>query len=71
MSIATAIASDLVSPDKCSSAIAMMFHLTVATITGVPLGTWIGQQFAGKHIITIAIIGFLSLVINIISVPTI
>lgn len=71
MSIATAIASDLVSPDKRSSAIAMMFTgLTVATITGVPLGTWIGQQFGWEaSFITIAIIGFLSLVINIISVP--
>lgn len=71
MSIATAIASDLVSPDKRSSAIAMMFTgLTVATITGVPLGTWIGQQFGWEALfITIAIIGFLSLVINIISVP--
>lgn len=71
MSIATAIASDLVSPDKRSSAIAMMFTgLTVATITGVPLGTWIGQQLGWEaSFITIAIIGFLSLVINIISVP--
>lgn len=71
MSIATAIASDLVSPDKRSSAIAMMFTgLTVATITGVPLGTWIGQQFGWEaSFITIVIIGFLSLVINIISVP--
>ncbi|RXS02006.1 MFS transporter [Staphylococcus saprophyticus] len=71
MSIATAIASDLVSPDKRSSGIAMMFTgLTVATITGVPLGTWIGQQFGWEaSFITIAIIGFLSLVINIISVP--
>lgn len=71
MSIATAITSDLVSPDKRSSAIAMMFTgLTVATITGVPLGTWIGQQFGWEaSFITIAIIGFLSLVINIISVP--
>lgn len=71
MSITTAIASDLVSPDKRSSAIAMMFTgLTVATITGVPLGTWIGQQFGWEaSFITIAIIGFLSLVINIISVP--
>lgn len=71
MSIATAIASDLVSPDKRLSAIAMMFTgLTVATITGVPLGTWIGQQFGWEaSFITIAIIGFLSLVINIISVP--
>lgn len=72
MSIATAIASDLVSPDKRSSAIAMMFTgLTVATITGVPFGTWIGQTFGWEmSFITIAIIGLISLIANIIFVPS-
>ncbi|PHK48478.1 MFS transporter [Staphylococcus edaphicus] len=72
MSIATAIASDLVAPDKRSSAIAMMFTgLTVATITGVPLGTWIGQQFGWEaSFITIALIGLLSLIFNVVSVPS-
>jgi len=71
MSIATAIASDLVSPDKRSSAIAMMFTgLTVATVTGVPIGTWIGQQFGWEvSFITIALIGLISLIVNIATVP--
>lgn len=71
MSVATAIASDLVTPDKRSSAIAMMFTgLTVATITGVPFGTWIGQQFGWEmSFIAISIIGLLSLIANIIFVP--
>ncbi|PTI10505.1 MFS sugar transporter [Staphylococcus xylosus] len=71
MSIATAIASDLVTPDKRSSAIAMMFTgLTVATITGVPIGTWIGQQFGWEaSFITIALIGLISLIVNVFTVP--
>ena len=36
----------LVPENKRASAIAIMFTgLTVATITGVPIGTFIGQQF--------------------------
>ncbi|MHD0396897.1 MFS transporter [Staphylococcus simulans] len=71
MSVATAIASDLVTPDKRASAIAMMFTgLTVATITGVPFGTWIGQQFGWQmSFIAIAVIGFISLIANLIFVP--
>lgn len=71
MSVSTAIASDLVSPDKRSSAIAMMFTgLTVATITGVPLGTWIGQQAGWEmSFITISLIGVISLIGNMIFLP--
>mgnify|MGYP002656360821 FL=1 len=71
MSIATAIASDLVTADKRSSAIAMMFTgLTVATITGVPLGTWIGQQLGWEaSFFTITLIGLISLIVNIFTVP--
>ncbi|MDN6414892.1 MFS transporter [Staphylococcus gallinarum] len=71
MSIATAIASDLITPDKRSSAIAMMFTgLTVATITGVPLGTWIGQQFGWEmSFVAIAIIGLISFIGNWLVVP--
>ncbi len=44
--IASTIASGLVSRERESSAIAMVFlGLTVALVTGVPLGTWIGQSF--------------------------
>ena len=45
-SIGSTIATGLVSKEKAASAIAIMFTgLTVALVTGVPLGTYIGQQF--------------------------
>jgi len=44
--IASTIATDLVPENKQSSAIAVVFlGLTVALVTGVPLGTWVGQAF--------------------------
>lgn len=43
-SIGSTIATGLVSKDKAASAIALMFSgLTVALVSGVPLGTFIGQ----------------------------
>ena len=48
-SIGSMIATSLVSKDKEASAIAIMFTgLTVALVTGVPLGTWIGQHFGWR-----------------------
>ncbi|MDR6770738.1 MFS transporter [Azospirillum sp. BE72] len=48
-SIGSTIAADLVPEDKRASAIAMMFSgLTIAIVTGVPLGTWIGQNFGWR-----------------------
>ena len=48
-SIGSTIATSLVSKDKEGSAIAIMFTgLTVALVTGVPLGTWIGQTFGWR-----------------------
>ncbi|WP_417688544.1 MFS transporter [Pseudidiomarina sp.] len=45
-SIGSTIATSLVAKEKEASAIAIMFTgLTVALVTGVPLGTWIGQTF--------------------------
>ncbi|MDP1978964.1 MFS transporter [Undibacterium sp.] len=44
-SIGSTIATGLVAKDKAASAIALMFSgLTVALVTGVPLGTFIGQH---------------------------
>ncbi len=63
--IASTVASDLVSEKNQSSAIAMVFlGLTVALVTGVPLGTWIGQNF-GWHstfigVIMLGVIGLIS-----------
>ena len=50
MSVSTVIAADVVPPSRRASAIAIMFTgLTVATVTGVPLGTFIGQQTAWQY----------------------
>ncbi|WP_142847164.1 MFS transporter [Telmatospirillum sp. J64-1] len=48
-SVGATIAADLVPQDKRASAIAMMFSgLTIAIVTGVPLGTWIGQTYGWR-----------------------
>ncbi|WP_377809405.1 MFS transporter [Azospirillum sp. A29] len=48
-SVGSTIAADLVPKDRRASAIAMMFSgLTIAIVTGVPLGTWIGQTFGWR-----------------------
>ena len=45
-SIGSTIATSLVGKEKAASAIAIMFGgLTVALVTEVPFGTFIGQQF--------------------------
>ncbi len=50
MSIGSTIAAAIVPENKRASAIAIMFTgLTVATITGVPIGTFIGQQFGWER----------------------
>ncbi|TCZ80799.1 MFS transporter [Paenibacillus albiflavus] len=71
MSIASTIAADLVPENKRASAISMMFSgLTVATVTGVPLGTWIGQQMGWRTaFVTIAVIGLIALIANLILIP--
>ena len=49
-SIGSTIATGLVPRDKAASAIAIMFTgLTVALVTGVPLGTFIGQHFGWRE----------------------
>lgn len=71
MSIASVIAADVVAPSKRASAIAMMFTgLTVATITGVPIGTFIGQHTNWRmSFVFILVIGLVALIGNILLVP--
>ncbi|EUJ33170.1 major facilitator family transporter [Listeria floridensis FSL S10-1187] len=71
MSIASVIAADVVSPSKRASAIAVMFTgLTVATVTGVPLGTFIGQISNWRvSFLFIALIGVIALISNWLLVP--
>lgn len=48
-SVGSVIATGLVSKEKAASAIATMFGgMTVAFVTGIPLGTWIGQNFGWR-----------------------
>ena len=50
-SIASTIATGLVPREKAAAAIATMFTgLTVALVTGVPLGTFIGQHFGWREV---------------------
>ncbi|MDG0876209.1 MFS transporter [Paenibacillus thiaminolyticus] len=71
MSIGSTIAADLVAEDRRASAISIMFSgLTVATVTGVPLGTFIGQQLGWRAAFaTIVIVGIIALIANLILVP--
>ncbi|MFH7819641.1 MFS transporter [Neobacillus thermocopriae] len=72
MSIGSTIAADLVPENRRASAIAMMFTgLTVATITGVPFGTFIGQQFGWRiSFMAIVAVGLVALLANFIFVPS-
>ena len=70
-SIGSTIATGLVSKDKAASAIAMMFTgLTVALVTGVPLGTFIGQTFGWQStFLAVAVLGIVALIGSWILVP--
>ncbi len=70
-SIGSTIATGLVSKEKAASAIAIMFTgLTVALVTGVPLGTYIGQHFGWETtFLIVAILGLIALVGSALLVP--
>ncbi|WP_413305411.1 MFS transporter [Bacillus sp. 1P10SD] len=72
MSIGSTIAADLVPANRRASAISIMFSgLTVATVTGVPFGTFIGQQFGWRTaFILIVVIGIIGLIANSVLVPS-
>ena len=70
--IASTIATDLVEREKESSAIAMVFlGLTVALVTGVPLGTWIGQIFGWQStFLGVVALGVIGLIASAVLVPS-
>ncbi|KAA0965041.1 MFS transporter [Sporosarcina sp. ANT_H38] len=72
MSIGSTIAADLVPENRRASAISIMFTgLTVATITGVPFGTFIGQQFGWRFaFVAIVVIGIIGFIANSLLVPS-
>ena len=72
MSIGSTIAANLVPENRRASAISIMFTgLTVATVTGVPFGTFIGQQFGWRAaFVAIIVVGIIALISNSILVPS-
>ena len=72
MSIGSTIAADLVPENRRASAISIMFTgLTIATVTGVPFGTFIGQQLGWRAAFLVIIItGIIALIANSILVPS-
>ncbi|VEI65104.1 Inner membrane transport protein ydhP [Serratia quinivorans] len=70
-SIGSTIATGLVAKEKAASAIAIMFGgLTVALVTGVPLGTFIGQHFGWREtFLAVSLIGVIATVASAILVP--
>ena len=70
-SIGSTIATSLVAKDKEASAIAIMFTgLTVALVTGVPLGTWIGQTFGWRAtFLVVSALGLLALIGSALLIP--
>jgi DHA1 family inner membrane transport protein len=67
------VAAQLANPKQRSTAVAfMMMGLTTATVVGVPLATWMGQQFGWRSGFEVsATIAFITLIAIIIFVPNI
>ncbi len=70
-SIGSTIATGLVPKEKAGSAIAIMFTgLTVALVTGVPLGTYIGQTFGWQTtFLVVSVLGLIALIGSSILIP--
>ena len=70
-SIGSTIATQLVTKEKAAAAIAMMFTgLTVALVTGVPLGAYIGQHFGWQTtFLTVMSLGVIAFIGALLFVP--
>ena len=71
-SIGSTIATSLVPKDKAASAIAIRFTgLTVALVTGVPLGTFIGQHFGWREtFLAVSALGVVAFIGSLLYVPS-
>ena len=70
-SIGSTIATGLVPKEKAASAIAIMFTgLTVALVSGVPIGTYIGQLFGWQAtFLTVAALGLIAMIGSALLIP--
>lgn len=70
-SIGSTIATSLVPKEKAASAIAVMFAgLTVALVTGVPLGTFIGQNLGWREtFLAVSALGLIAFIGSLLFVP--
>ena len=70
-SIGSTIATSLVPKEKAASAIAIMFTgLTVALVTGVPLGTFIGQHLGWREtFLAVSALGVIAFIGSLLFVP--
>ncbi|MBS0970693.1 MFS transporter [Nissabacter archeti] len=70
-SIGSTIATSLVSKEKAASAIAMMFGgLTIVLVTGVPLGTFIGQHVGWREaFLVVSFIGLIAMLASLFLLP--
>ncbi|MCH4824256.1 MFS transporter [Gramella lutea] len=61
--IGAVVAGKLAKPGKDAQAIAMMFTgLTIANVIGVPLGTWLGQNFTwGVSFLAVGVVGIIAI----------
>lgn len=69
--VGAVVATGLVADDKRASAIAVMFTgLTVATVLGVPFGTWLGQHHGWRATFwAVTLVGVVALVVLVALVP--
>lgn len=69
--VGAVVATGLVAEDKRASAIAIMFTgLTVATVLGVPFGTWLGQHYGWRATFwAVTLVGLLALAVLAALVP--
>ncbi|MFD1299670.1 MFS transporter [Lysobacter gummosus] len=70
-SVGSIIATSLVPKDKAASAIATMFSgMTVAFVTGIPMGTFIGQHFGWRTtFLVVAAFGLIAMLGSAVFVP--
>lgn len=69
--VGAVVATGLVPEDKRASAIAIMFTgLTVATVLGVPFGTWLGQHYGWRATFwAVTLVGMIALAVLTVLVP--